>query len=274
MKKNKPLPHSEVEKISREMRRLIIEMSYKSKSAECGSALCIADIIATLYFRVLHVNPKDPSHTNRDRFILSKGHGGPALYTALALKGFFPKSHLNKYRTDNGILHLHPCSSRVPGVEVSTGSLGHGLSIGAGMAITLKKLHPERNVFVLMGDGECNEGSVWEAAMFASTHGLNNLIAIIDKNKFQGFGKTNEVISMDLASKWSSFGWEVFLSDGHNVKELEVSVLKAKNSKAPAVILADTVNGKGILKIENTLLAHYFVADEETYLESQKKYAK
>lgn len=274
MLKNKGTPHKDVGAMSKEMKRLIVEMSYESKSAESGSALCISDILAVLYFRVLHVNPKKPNHPDRDRFILSKGHGGPALYTALALRGFFPKAHLKKYRVDKGIFHLHPCSFAAPGIEVSTGSLGHGLSIGAGIALSIKTGCPDRKVFVLMGDGECNEGSVWEAAMFASTHKLNNIVVIIDENKFQGFGETKKVHTMNLAKKWSAFGWEVFRSDGHNTKELEQVMLKAKKSKKPALILADTISGKGIPKIENTLLAHYFIPDEKIYLESQKTHAK
>jgi len=264
----------DIEAIGKEMTRLIIEMSYRSKSAEVGSALCISDILAVLYFRIMHIDPKKPGHPNRDRFILSKGHGAAALYAALALKGFFPKTHLKGYRVDKGIFHLHPCSSAAPGIEVSTGSLGHGLSIGAGIALSMKVDCPDRKVFVLIGDGECNEGSIWEAAMFASTHNLNNMIAIIDENKFQGFGETKKVHTMNLAKKWSAFGWEVFRSNGHDAKELEKVMLQAKESDRPALILADTISGKGIPKIENTLLAHYFIPNEETYKESQKQHAK
>lgn len=248
------------------IRELIVEMSYESKTGESGPALSISDILSVLYFKILNINPKKPNHPNRDRFILSKGHGASALYATLALKGFFPKSHLKKYRTDDGIFHLHPCSVAAPGIEVSTGSLGHGLSIGAGIAITLKKQYPDRKVFVLVGDGECNEGSIWEAAMFASTHNLHNLIVIIDDNKFQGFGATAEVHTMDLAKKWKAFGWDVFRSDGHNHDELESVIKVARDSSRPAVVIANTINGKGIKKIENTLLAHYFITDEETYL--------
>lgn len=241
-------------------------MSYESKTGESGPALSISDILSVLYFKVMHIDSKKPNHPNRDRFILSKGHGASALYAALALRGFFPQSNLKKYRTDDGIFHLHPCSVAAPGIEVSTGSLGHGLSIGAGMAITLKKEYPKRKVFVLLGDGECNEGSIWEAAMFASTHNLHNLIVIIDDNKFQGFGATQEVHTMNLAKKWSAFGWDVFKTDGHDEENLENIITKAKNTNRPAVVIADTINGKSVKKIENTLLAHYFITDKETYL--------
>lgn len=249
-------------------------MAYRSKSGEVGSALCISDIIAVLYFRVLKINPKKPAADDRDRFILSKGHGGSALYATLALRGFFPKNRLRGYRQDGGTFHLHPCSSVASGIEVSTGSLGHGLSIGAGIALAMKTECPSRKVFVLLGDGECNEGSIWEGAMFAATHNLNNLVAIVDENKFQGFGETKQVHSMDLVKKWSAFGWDVFRSAGHDLEKLERTIIKAKQSPHPAVVLADTVSGKSIPKIENTLLAHYFVPDRETYLTHVKKKKK
>lgn len=261
----KKIPLSKVSKLSQEIKRLIVEMGYRSKSGETGSALSISDIIAVLYFRILEIDPKKPDLYDRDRFILSKGHGGAALYATLALRGFFPKKHLEGYRMDGGTFHLHPCKAAGPGIEVSTGSLGHGLSIGAGIALTMKQDCPLKKVFVLMGDGECNEGSVWEAAMFASTHNLSNLVVIVDENKFQGFGETKQVHTMDLAKKWSAFGWDVFRAAGHDLKELEQIITKAKLTKKPAVVLADTINGKGVPKIENTLLAHYFVPDDETY---------
>ncbi|MBI2482135.1 MAG: transketolase [Candidatus Vogelbacteria bacterium] len=267
----KKIPLAKVSKLSQEIKRLIVEMGYRSKSGETGSALCISDIMAVLYFRVLEINPKKPELYDRDRFILSKGHGGAALYATLALRGFFPKKRLEGYRMDGGTFHLHPCTTAGPGIEVSTGSLGHGLSIGAGIALTMKQDCPLKKVFVLMGDGECNEGSVWEGAMFAATHKLSNLIVIVDENKFQGFGKTGEVHTMDLAKKWAAFGWDVFRTSGHNLKELEQMIIKAKLSPRPAVVLADTISGKSIPKIENTLLAHYFIPDDETYQIHGKK---
>ncbi len=247
----------------------IIEMSHASKTGEVGSALCISDILTTLYFDVLKINPLKPEDPKRDRFILSKGHGAAALYAVLALGGYFPESELKKYRIDGGRFHGHPSKGVAPGIEVSTGSLGHGLSIGAGMAISLKKDHPETRVFVLVGDGECNEGSIWEAAMFASTHNLLNLTVIVDDNGFQGFGKTKEIHKMDIAAKFKSFGWEVRKVDGHNNADLK-EVLNKKAGKSPVVVIAKTTAGKGIKKIENTLLAHYFIADEESRIKNKK----
>jgi transketolase len=255
-----------LDKIAFNIRRAIVEMARQSKAPDAGSALCIADILAVLYFKILKINPQKPKAPERDRFILSKGHGAAALYAALAERGFFPASHLKKYRTNGGIFHGHPSFGASPGIEVSTGSLGHGLSIGAGMAWELKKSRPNVKVYVLLGDGECNEGSVWEAAMFAATHRLGNLIAIIDKNKFQGFGETRRVHDMDFAKIWSAFGWKVFSCDGHNLKDLEMKLKRARQSQKPSVVIADTVAGKGIPAIENSLVAHYYIPKKEDYI--------
>jgi transketolase len=251
--------------LSNHMRRDIIDMSYRAKAAEIGSSLCIADILAVLYTDILTINPKKPEDPKRDRFILSKGHGAAALYSVLAHSGFFPKSELSKYKITGGRFHGHPSKDTAPGIECSTGSLGHGLSIGAGMALSLKKDCPQSRIFVLIGDGECNEGSIWEAAMFSATHKLSNIIAIIDENGFQGFGKTKEVHRMDLPLLWKSFGWQVISVDGHNHKELKTALEKSLRITLPTAIIAKTIAGKGLSKIENTLLAHYYVLDEETY---------
>jgi len=249
----------------------IINMSYWSKTAETGSALCISDILAVLYFKILHINPKKPDDFDRDRFLLSKGHGASALYAALAERGFFSVDKLKKYRVNGGIFHGHPSKEVAPGIEISSGSLGHGLSIGAGMALVLKKSLPKRKVFVLMGDGECNEGSVWEATMFIASHKLNNVIAIIDDNGFQGFGKTSDVHTMDLATKFKAFGWQIFHVDGHNPVQLEKILNKAKTSSRPCVVIAKTITGKSIPNIENTLHAHYYIVDEKTHKNHHEK---
>ena len=253
------------------IRSHVIDMSYKSKTAETGSALCISDILAVLYSKILHINPKKPDDFNRDRFLLSKGHGAAALYATLAERGFFPVKDLERYRVNKGLFHGHPSKNIARGIEVSSGSLGHGLSIGAGIALTLKKTFPKRKVFVLMGDGECNEGSVWEAVMFIKTHKLSNVVAIIDDNGFQGFGKTSEVHKMDLDKKFKAFGWNVLKVDGHNHAKMKDTFIKATKSKEPTVVIAKTIAGKGIKHIENTLLAHYYIVDEKTYKETNEK---
>jgi transketolase len=268
--KNSKTTKKELTELSKKIKELIIELAYKSHSGEVGSALCISDIIATLYFRVMNVDPKNPEDLSKDHFILSKGHGASALYITLALKGYFPKKLLQGYRIDGGTLHLHPCSSVAPGVEVSTGALGHGLPIAAGMALGLKTSHPKSKVFVLVGDGECNEGSNWEAVMFASTHNLSNLITIVDNNGFQGFGETKVVHSIDLGKAFKSFGWQVLKANGHDLGDLEKVMSQAKEAKKPTVIIADTVNGKGIPEIENTLKAHYYSPDHKVYRNRKK----
>jgi len=240
-------------------------MSYRSKTAETGSALSIVDILTVLYFSILNIDPKKPEKKDRDRFILSKGHGAAALYAVLAERGYFKTSELATYRVDHGRFHGHPSRDAAPGIEVSTGSLGHGLSIAAGIALSLAKDEPRSKVFVLLGDGECNEGSIWEAAMFVNTLQLPNIIAIVDMNGFQGFGTTTAIDPTDLQKKFQAFGWTTLTVLGHDLHALEEVFNKAREINRPTVILAKTITGKGITEIEKTLLAHYYVVDENTY---------
>jgi transketolase len=252
------------QKIAREIRKKILKMIFTSQSPHIGSALSCVDILTVLYFKILAIDPKNPWLENRDRFILSKGHAASALYATLAQRGFFSEEVLNSYCLDGGKLPGHSTMHCVPGVEVSTGSLGHGLSIGAGMAIAAKGDNKNYRVFVLMSDGECDEGSVWETAMFASHHKLDNLIAIIDYNKLQAFGRTNNVLNLEpLKEKWISFGWAVKEIDGHNFTEIEKS-LNIRRSK-PSVIIAHTIKGKGISFMENKLEWHYKSPNKEEY---------
>ncbi|HEY4511341.1 MAG TPA: transketolase [Candidatus Paceibacterota bacterium] len=256
------------EAMGEEIRSLVVEMSWRSKSGETGSALSISDILAVLYGRILSIDPKKPALPRRDRFILSKGHGAAALYATLALCGFFPVKNLLRYRVNDGLFHGHPSFGTIPGIEVSTGSLGHGLAIGAGMALALSGTSSK--VYVLIGDGECNEGSIWEAALFIGSRGLSNIIAIVDDNKFQGFGATGETNRFDLGAQWQSFGWEVMHADGHDCVDLEKKFRKAAGVTRPTVLIARTVAGKGVPLIENTLAAHYFVADEASARQIRK----
>lgn len=256
--------------ISQKMRLNILEMAYKSKTGHIGSALSISDILTVLYFKILDIRPKEPFWPERDRFILSKGHAAAALYSILALRGFFSEELLKLYCVDGGLLAGHPCVGQVPGIEFSSGSLGHGLSVAAGMALALKDKY-QNKIYTLLGDGECNEGSVWEAATFIATHNLSNVAAIIDNNKFQGFGLTKDIDKIQSARKWEAFGWQVFNVDGHNLLALEKVLLEAKLAKVPTVVIADTIAGKGVPAIENTLLAHYYILDEASYQEALKK---
>jgi len=252
------------------IKKSIVHMAHYSNSSHVGACLSIADILYTLYFKVLNVNPADPCMNDRDKFLLSKGHSSAALYATLSERGFFPKSYLEKFYIDGGVLPGHLDRESVPGIEVSSGSLGHGLSLGVGMALANKISGNKGKIYVLLGDGECNEGSVWEAVMLASTLGLANLTAIVDLNGLQGFGKTNEVVNQsNLPERWSSFGWEVHQVDGHNHTDLK-KVFTIPQT-APKVVIAHTVKGKGVSFMENRLEWHYKSPNNEQYEQAVKE---
>lgn len=239
-------------------------MVHYSKSSHVGSCLSIADILYILYFKVLHIDPCNPPKHDRDKFILSKGHGSAALYATLAERGFFPKEYLDQFYKDGGILPGHVDMTVTAGLETSAGSLGHGLSIGVGMAIGNKQLNNPGRIYVLLGDGECNEGSVWEAIMLASHLTLSNLTAIVDVNQLQGFGRNNEVINQEnLAERWRAFGWDVYEVNGHDVDELELAFNKSHNR--PKVLIAHTIKGKGVSFMEDKLEWHYKSPNDEQY---------
>lgn len=243
------------------IRKSILDMMYTSRSSHIGSCFSIVEILYTLYFRILRIKGTNFNLTVDDKFILSKAHGSVALYATLSERGFFDKKKLEEYYVDGGSLPGHLDMKSASGIECSGGSLGHGLSIGIGMAIANQK----SNVYVLLGDGECNEGSVWEAAMLASHLRLANLTAIIDYNKLQGFGETNEVINQrNLHERWSAFGWNAIEVNGHNVDELERE-LKRPSDK-PKAIIAHTVKGKGVSFMENKLEWHYKSPNKDEYL--------
>jgi transketolase len=219
------------------------------------------------------VDPNRPSWKNRDRFILSKGHGCAALYAVLAERGFISKDILKRFNCDGGVLEGHPTKDVSKGIELSTGSLGHGLSVGAGMALALRKEKKKSRVFVLLSDGETESGFVWEAAMFSGQHNLSNLIAIIDYNKIQALGNVREVIDLEpYADKWRSFGWRVKEINGHDFKELFQAFDEIlTESNKPSVIIAHTVKGKGVSFMEDRLLWHYRCPDEEEYRNALKE---
>ncbi len=268
--KNKRISSKELRHIGAEIRHLVIEMSARSKSGETGSSLSISDILAVLYFDTLNIDPRHPNNPARDRLVLSKGHGAAAYYAALALRGYFPRKKLLGHRVDGGSFHAHPSRSAAAGIEASTGSLGHGLSIAVGMAYALAGT--KSKAYVLIGDGECNEGSIWEAVMFAGNHKLKNIVAIIDDNKFQGFGRTNKTSAHDLGTQWKAFGWKVLTADGHDGASLRRVLREAKRAKTPVVVIANTVAGKGIAHIEDTLLAHYYIPTADDVAVSLKKH--
>ena len=245
------------QKLAKKARLHTLSMVARSRSSHVGSCFSMADILAVLYEHVMQIDPSQPNAPERDRFILSKGHGTAILYAILAEKGFFPLDWLHSYNFYGAKLLGHCTSKGVPGVELSTGSLGHGLSVGLGMAKSLKLDALSSRVFVLLGDGECNEGSVWEAAMLAPQLKMNNLIAIIDYNKIQSFGMVKEIIDLEpFSEKWSSFGWNVHLIDGHDHAQI-LWALSNLAAERPTVIICDTVKGKGVSYMENQLAWHY-----------------
>ena len=233
-------------------------MVYKANASHIGTCLSMADILAVLYGETLNVDPAFPSWPERDRLIISKGHGAAILYAILAEKGFFPIDWLDSYCLEGSPLLGH-VSHKVPGVELSTGSLGHGLPVACGMALAAKSDSEKHRIFVVLSDGELDEGSNWESIMFASHHKLDNLVAIVDCNKLQGFGYTKDVLDLDsLSDKWESFGWAVKKIDGHNHQQIKDSLKKIPlKQTVPTVILADTVKGKGVSFMENRLEWHY-----------------
>lgn len=251
--------------MTRDIRRLSLQMRHNSKSYHVGGDLSAADILAVLYTDVLRVKPANPSWPGRDRFVQSKGHNCAPLYAALALRKFFPMSWLKTFYQNGGKLAGHVTHYGVPGLEASTGSLGHGLPIACGMAFGAKHDKLKHRVFVLMSDGEMDEGSNWEAILFAGHHKLDNLTVIVDYNKIQSLGHTKHVLDLDpLADKWYSFNWAVKEIDGHNVGEIawSLSALPLQKSK-PSVIIAHTIKGKGVSFYENTLASHYASPDDE-----------
>ncbi len=250
MEENKKL---ELKKLAVQVRKGVIEGTYNAKSGHPGGSLSIADIITYLYFSEMNVNPEKPDGENRDRFVLSKGHTAPALYAALALKGFFPAELIKTLRKPDSILQGHPSMRYTPGVDMSTGSLGQGISAAVGMALGAKLKGKDFRVYTALGDGEIEEGQVWEAAMFAGNKKLDNLVAIVDYNKLQIDGTIDEVNSpYPIKEKFEAFGWNVIEICGHCFCEIEEAFEKAKECKGkPTCIVAETVKGKGVSFMEN-----------------------
>ena len=247
-----------------QIRRIIIEQSKRAHVGHIGSALSIADIVATLYSGVLHIS--DPNDADRDRFILSKGHAALALYAALYLKGWLTVADLNTYCADDSLLGVHP-EHTLTGVDFSTGSLGQGLSLGAGAALAARLQQSQRRVFVLVSDAECNEGATWEAAMFAAHHRLSNLVAIIDLNGQQALGYTDQVLNLSpMAKRWQAFDWDVHHVDGHNVGEMTETITGLETTTGPPhLVIAHTVFGKGVSYMENQIKWHYWPMSDEAY---------
>lgn len=249
---------------AKSIRKSILDMIYITKSSHIGSCFSVVDILNILYAKILDVDPKFSKKSDRDFLIMSKGHAAAALYSTLAHYGFIPVKELAEYCKNGGRLAGHS-NANVPGVELSTGALGHGLSVGCGIALATDK-----NIYVILSDGECDEGAIWEAALFAPHHNLKNLTIIIDYNKIQSFGLTNKVLNLEpFASKWKSFNWEVLEVDGHNYNELDQAF--AYRASLPKVMIAHTIKGKGVSFMENNLIWHYRSPDEGQYDKAYKE---
>lgn len=259
--------------LAKKIRRRTLEIIYKTKSPHIGSSLSIVEILVALYFKILRIDISNPENPERDKFILSKGHACPALYAALAERGFISGKELEGFAINGGALEQHPTKDIKRGIETSTGSLGHGLSVGVGMALAAKNDRKNYKVYVVLSDGELNEGSTWEAIMFASHHKLDNLVVIIDYNKIQALGYTKDIINLDpLSEKWASFGWEVKEIDGHDFKQIFETFNSTPFSEdKPNVIIAHTTKGKGVSFMENKLLWHYRSPSDDEYKEALKE---
>lgn len=247
-----------------EMRKLIFKQAYVAGGAHMGAAFSVTDILGTLYFGdVMKYNAENPKWEQRDKLILSKGHAGVALYAALALAGYFDVEYLKTYCQPGSRLGGHPKINEVPGVEASTGALGHGLSFGIGIAYANKVDHRQNHTYVILGDGECQEGSIWEGALSAPTLGLDNLTVIVDHNKLQAMDELETIVHMrPFADKWKAFGWNVVEIDGHNYTEIKNALL-TRQKGIPTLVVANTIKGKGVSFMENVPIWHYRMPNDD-----------
>lgn len=247
--------------IARNVRKLVIEAAWRSKSAHVGSSLSCVDLLVTLYFYKLNINETD--WDSRDIFVLSKGHAAMALYAVLTRKGIMNGDVFEGYMQNDGTLPAHLDKFTAKGIEASGGSLGHGFNIAIGMAYGYKIKKDRRKIFVLIGDGESQEGSIWEGALFAPKLGIDNLTAIVDFNNLQGYGRPTEICNYEpVIDKWKAFGWEVYRVNGHNFEEI-INALDKPNNGKPKMIIADTIKGKGVKFMENEMKWHYFIVTDE-----------
>jgi transketolase len=260
---------ADTRELASRVRKHALRMTSRGGSSHIGAVFSMADIIAVLYGNVMRLNPREPRHPDRDRFILSKGHAGAGAYAVLAECGFIPTGKLDTHYQDDSDLSGHVSHIGVPGVELSTGSLGHGLSVGTGMAYGAKLDEKAHRVFVLMSDGECDEGSNWEAVLFAAHHKLSNLIAIIDYNKIQSLKPVAETIALEpFAEKWRSFGWSVVEVDGHDHDALQRVFDDLPSDERPTCVIAHTTKGKGVSFMENSVLWHYRTAKDAEFADA------
>lgn len=258
---------NDLRKTACRIRMGIIEGTHGAKSGHPGGSLSCTDILTYLYFVHMHIDPKNPKDPARDRFVLSKGHAAPALYATLAERGYFDKSELKGLRHTDSFLQGHPDLKKIPGVDISTGSLGQGISTAVGMALSAKHYKDSYRVYAVLGDGECEEGQVWEAAMFAANKHLDNLVAFVDVNNLQIDGTLEEVNSpLPLDKKFAAFGWHVLVIDGNDFNDIEGALADAEAFKGvPTAIIANTVKGKGVSFMENSVAWHGTAPNDEQY---------
>ena len=261
----------QLSQIAGEIRKGAVTAVYSASSGHPGGSLSIADILAYLYFEEMNVDPKNPKNPDRDRFVLSKGHTAPGLYATLAQKGFFPVEDLKTFRNKDSYLQGHPDMKNIPGVDMTTGSLGLGISAACGMALSGKISNKDYRVFAICGDGEMEEGQVWEAAMFASHYKLSNLCVFIDWNGLQIDGPVSEVMNpTPIDEKFKAFGWNVVVIDGHNFDEIAAACNSFKNSDKPTAVVCKTIKGKGVSFMENNVSWHGSAPNAEQYEQAMK----
>ena len=254
----------QLQAIASQLRLDVVRMVHDAKDGHPGPALSAIDMITTLYFREMNIDPANPQWADRDRFILSKGHACPALYAALARKGYFSVDEFKGLRGMGCLLQGHPCMKKTPGVDMTSGSLGNGLSIGVGMAIAGKYRKKSYNTYVILGDGEIQEGIIWEAAMCAKRYQLNNLIVFVDHNGWQSGGQVEEISGLlPILPKWEAFGWHCQAIDGHDFAQIITAIENARKTPGPSVIIAKTVKGKGLPYMENDNSWHKRVPTDE-----------
>lgn len=253
-----PTHQPDLARTANTIRRMVLKMVYKAQSGHIGGSFSAAEIVTALYFREMRIDPENPRWPDRDRLVPSKGHCAPAIYAALVLRGVITPETLDELRQTGCILQGHPCMKTVPGIDISTGSLGHGLSLGLGMAMGARLKKKDFHVYVLLGDGELDEGQNWEAALAVSKHRLSSLTAIVDRNRVQLDGPTEDIMPLEpLAEKWRAFNWNVLDVDGHDVGAVAAALRRARAEiQGPTIIIAETIKGKGVSFMENSHLWH------------------
>ncbi len=263
---------TKLKKAALEIRKGIVTEVFSASSGHPGGSLSIADLLAYLYFEEMNINPQNPDDPDRDRFVLSKGHAAPALYATLANRGYFPVEMLKSFRNKDSVLQGHPDMKHIPGVDMSSGSLGQGISAACGMALSGKISEKKYRVWAILGDGECEEGQVWEAAMFAAHYGLNNLCAFVDFNGLQIDGPIAEVMNpAPIDEKFKAFGWNVLVIDGNDFDQIDMAVKNAKASLKPTAVICKTVKGKGVSYMENQCGWHGKAPNAEQYEQAMKE---